>query len=315
MTSIMHAPFSDLWFWLKPRGLDKLMKVAAPKGTQIYTAFINSCLTQRIKDEKGHEVEDSNLLRKDMFYHISKAKDPETDNLGYSRAELFEETNLLVLAGADTTAIIITAMFFYLTRYSNVYAKLTKEIRETFASAEDIHTGPKLSACRYLRSCIDETLRMTPPVAAELQREVLVGGIVVDGHPLEQGLKVGSSNYSLHYNEDAFPDPFTFKPERWILDERAGITPEILARSEAAFMPFSIGARACPGKGLAYLEMSIIMAKYLYWLDVRAVEGDDLGAGSADLMWGRRNKKQFQCLDGAVSCRDGPMVQFKSRAA
>ena len=312
----MHAPFADLWFWLKPNGLDKIMKAAAPKAIRLYLAFIDSCLTQRIKEEKEFRYgeEDSNTLRKDMFHHISKAKDPESGGVGYTREELFEESNLLVLAGSDTTSIVLAAIFFYLTRYPNVYAKLTKEIRETFASAEEIQAGPKLVACRYLRACIDETMRLTPPIPADLEREVLKGGLIVDGQPLKQGHKVASAIYSLHFKEDHFPDPFAFKPERWILDEKAGITPESLARSEAAFMPFSIGSRACPGKNLAYLEMSIAMSKCLYRFDVRAVEGNEVGAGSTSLMWGRRNKKHFQTFDYAAASRDGPMVQFKSRA-
>lgn len=59
--------------------------------------------------------------------------------------------------------------------------------------------------------------------------------------------------------------------------------------------------------------MSITMAKVLFFYDVQAVRGDDLGAGKSELMWGRRNKETFQTWDMFVASREGPMVQFRYR--
>lgn len=204
-------------------------------------------------------------------------------------------------------------MFFYLTRNPKVYAKLTHEIRNTFQSAEDVHAGPQLSSCCYLRAFINESLRMNPPVSAELEREALAGGMTIDGQYVPKGTKIGVSIYSLQHNEDVFPDPFFFRPERWIPAEDTGVTAESVATCESAFTPFSIGPCGCPGKNLAYLEMSIAMAKVLYLSDVEAVEGEDLGAGQAHLMWGRRNKAHFQTRDVFLSVKEGPLARFKPR--
>ena len=155
---------------------------------------------------------------------------------------------------------------------------------------------------------------MNPPVLNELKREVLQGGLIVDGHVFKEGTDVGVSMYSLHHNESIIQDASVFRPERWILDEKNGVTAESIAAVESAFYPFSYGPRACPGKHLAYLEMSITMAKLLYLADVRAVEGSDLGAGSADMTWGRRNKMHYQTYDHFVSTRDGPMVNLMARS-
>ena len=187
-------------------------------------------------------------------------------------------------------------MFFYMTRFPLVYERLTAEIRSTFANTKEVHAGQQLTSCRYLRAFVDETMRMNPPVSGELSREVMQGGFTVDGHVFKEGTNVGVSPYSLHHNESMIQDPFVFRPERWILDEKNGVTAESIAALQSAFYPFSCGPRACPGKNLAYLEMTITMAKLLYLGDVRAVEGSDLGAGRANMTWGRRNKKQFQTL-------------------
>ena len=200
-----------------------------------------------------------------------------------------------------------------MTRFPLVYEKLTAEIRSTFASSEEVHAGQQLTSCRYLRAFIDETMRMSPPVNSELSREVMQGGFTVDGHVFKEGTNIGVSMYSLHHNESVIQDPYVFRPERWILNEKNGVTAESIAAVESAFSPFSCGPRACPGKNLAYLEMTITMAKLLYLADVQAVEGSDLGAGRANMMWGRRNKMQYQTYDYFVAIRDGPKVQLKAR--
>lgn len=248
-----------------------------------------------------------------MFHHLFQAKDPETGGPGYAQQELFAESDLLVVAGADTTSTTFAAMFFYLIKNPRVYGILAGEIRNTFKATEDIHAGPQLNFCRYLRAFINEALRMNPPVPGDLNREALAGGMTIDGHFVREGTNVGVSSHSLHRNEDIFADPAVFRPERWIPDEKSGVTVESVAASEAAFAPFSIGPRGCPGKTLAYLEMSIVMAKVLYLSDVQAVEGDDLGAGMAHLIWGRRNKANFQTKNTFVSVREGPMARFRSR--
>ena len=312
---IAHSPFRDAWVWFKPRGLDKLFQHIGPKNFRSWTSFINSCLEQRINEhtEKHEKGLSTTRVREDMFHYILQAKDPETGRPGYTRAELHHESELLVIAGSDTTSAVFAAMFFYLTRYPVVYAKLTAEIRTAFADVGQIREGMQLTSCRYLRAFIDETMRINPPPGAELVREVMAGGTTVEGNHLTQGTCLGVSLYALQHNQDIFPDATVFKPERWIPDEAAGITPESVLLSRSAFAPFSIGPRGCPGKSLAYMEMSIVMAKVLFLTDVRSLEGNGLGAGRPDMIWGRRNKMQFQAKDAFVSAKDGPMVQFKAR--
>ncbi|KAL8742622.1 MAG: hypothetical protein Q9184_008223 [Pyrenodesmia sp. 2 TL-2023] len=280
MVKISNTPFVKAWVWLKPRGLDMVMERATPAEVRAFLNFTAGCLQDRLDEEKAMQGKglDENNVRKDMFHYLFRAKDSETGGPGYTQQELFEESDLLVVAGADTTSTTFAAMFFYLTRNPKVYETLTNEIRKTFNSSTDIRAGALLSSCRYLRAFINESLRMNPPVAADLNREALAGGVTVDNHHVREGTNIGVSIYSLQHNEDIFPDPFFFRPERWIPDESTGVTAESVAVCESAFAPFSIGPRGCPGKNLAYMEMSITMAKVLYLSDVQAVEGDDLGA-------------------------------------
>ncbi|KAL9593847.1 MAG: hypothetical protein Q9219_007356 [cf. Caloplaca sp. 3 TL-2023] len=289
--------------------------MTTPQGARNFIRFSESCLTQRLDEERKIQEKsiDEGDTRKDFFHYLVRAVDPETGSSRFTEDELRLESDLLLVAGSDTTSTVFAAMFFYLTRDPVVHERLAGEIRGSFNEFEDIHSGPQLNSCRYLRAFINESLRMNPPVSGELEREVLSGGIAVDGHNVREGTKIGISPYSLHRNEDVFREPHAFKPERWIPDEKNGITAASVAASESSFTPFSIGSRGCPGKQLAYLEMSITMAKVLFLFDVQALEGDNLGAGNPELMWGRRNKANFQTWDMFVSSRKGPMVEFRHR--
>ena len=47
-----------------------------------------------------------------------------------------------------------------------------------------------------------------------MSREVLQGGIDIDGHHIPKGIEIGTPHYALHHNEDYFPDSFSYKPGR-----------------------------------------------------------------------------------------------------
>ncbi|KAL8773643.1 MAG: hypothetical protein Q9209_001409 [Squamulea sp. 1 TL-2023] len=309
---IVRSPGQGQLLWLKPRGLDRLMEMFAPKNYLAYVRFIRSNLSSRIAQEQdgGEKTSVPANVRKDIFHYLINAKDPETGGPGYTMEELRAETSLLVVAESDTTSTVVPATFFYMTRNPEMYDKLVKEIRTTFKDASEICAGPKLTSCRYLRAFIDEIMRMNPPVGSDLNRKVLAGGITVEGQFLPEGTNIGVSLYALHHNEATFPDSFKFQPQHWIAGEHTNVAPAHAAASESGFAPFSIGPRSCPGKYLAYLEMSITVAKVLYLYDVQAAKGSDLGGGKPDQIWGWQNKEQYQTWDVFVSIRYGPLVQF-----
>lgn len=128
-------------------------------------------------------------------------------------------------------------LFFYLSRNKAFYAKLAKEIRTCFKDSSQIMAGPRLSSCRYLRSCIDEALRLTLPVPGTLWREGEFKSDdeqpwIMDGHVTPKGTQVAVSSYLHHHNAES--QPFEDVPERW-LDSDA----EPLKHTISCFAPFS----------------------------------------------------------------------------
>lgn len=172
--------------------------------------------------------------------------------------------------------------------------------------------GPKLNSCKYLRACVDETMRMCPSVGSSLLREVQKGGAMVDGEFIPAGCDVGTPIYSIQHSAEYFSAPFTFCPERWIVGE-SGATQESVALASSAYVPFSSGPRGCVGKGMAMTEMMLTMAVVLYRLDLKIAKGDSAG-GMPDAEWGRHRPNEFQLKDHVTAARDGPMLHFRERA-
>ena len=250
--------------------------------------------------------------RKDFFYYLLNARDPETGK-GFTGPELWGESNLLIIAGSDTTSTALAAAFFYLVHNPKALEKLTEEVRSTFSDIEEIHSSPTLNSCVYLRSVIDEAMRLSPPVGGLLPREVLSGGIDIDGLHIPEGCIVGTPHYALHHNPEYFPAPFEFIPERWIPDSSAIVTKETVATAQSAFCPFSIGPRGCIGKGVAYVELTTSLARVVYLYEMRLAPGDHVGEGNPDLEWGRQRKGEYQLMDSFTSLKDGPYVEFRER--
>lgn len=213
-----------------------------------------------------------------------------------------------------TTAGTLTAVFFYLSRNPAAYARLASEVRKTFPDAQAIKSGPVLSSCAYLRAVIDESLRLSVPTTSMPWREedtVPTGGaqteaFVVDGHVIPPGTMVVVNTYCIMHNQAYFPDPFAFRPERWLDDANSKTLRQ-------AFVPFGMGEAMCLGKGMAYLETSLVVAKTLWSFDFARASGEAgmLGGGwpgGKDKARARAN--EFQLYDGIVSDHDGPTLVF-----
>jgi len=250
-------------------------------------------------------------LHRDYFASLMEAKDPETDR-GFSQEELISEAGLLIIAGSDTMATGITSTIFYLLHYDEEkLLRLQREVRAAFTNVEDIR-GKSLASLEFLLACLDEGMRLSPGVGGLLPREVLSGGMIIDGQSFPQGVDVGVPHYAIHHNETYFPDAFEFKPERW-LTEAGGGNPESIALARSAFCPFGVGRTSCVGKTIAYREMSIILARIIWLYDMRLAPGvaATLGEGHSNMGYGRTRKLEFQTYDNFTSTHFGPLVQFQ----
>ncbi|KAH9904060.1 cytochrome P450 [Xylariomycetidae sp. FL2044] len=268
------------------------------------------------------------------LYAVASGDITPSGDRGLQGTELWSEASFFVMAGGTTVATLMSAVFFYLSRHADVYTRLADEIRTTFSSGQAIKGGSQLSSCRYLRAVIDETMRVAPPTTAAPWREEDIysaapppapsdgSPFLVDGHAIPRGVAVGVSLYSLMHNASYFPDPFAFRPERWLDNADNGRSGGDKAFDEAtratmrrALAPFALGDRGCAGKAMAYLEASLVVAKTLWYFDFRTAEGPAgrVGGGTPGSGW-RDRADEYQLYDIFTADHDGPNLVFRPRA-
>jgi cytochrome P450 len=283
---------------IKTLGLNKLLFSKIYNMRMEYMAYSKAQAAERSKI--GLDTD-----RKDFFYYLLNARDPETGK-GFTGPELWGESNLLIIAGSDTTSTALASAFFYLVHNLRTLKRLNDEVRSVFSDVEDIHAGSMLNSCHFLRAVIDESMRLSPPVGGILPREVLQNGLDIDDLHVPAGIVGGTPHYAIHHNPAYFPAPFDFKPERWI-----DASKEEVALAQSAFCPFSIGARGCIGKGLAYTELMTSLARVVWLYDMK-VDGR-VGEGTEAGVWGRQRSEEYQLRDCFTSMKDGPLVKFRAR--
>jgi cytochrome P450 len=103
----------------------------------------------------------------------------------------------------------------------------------------------------YLDAVIKETLRLRPVVPAVAR--CLAEPTELGGRMFPAGVHITPSIYLLHRRPDLYPDPESFRPERFL--ERPPGTYE--------WIPFGGGVRRCLGASFALFEMKVVLSTIL----------------------------------------------------
>ena len=112
------------------------------------------------------------------------------------------------------------------------------------------------------------------------------------------GYDVGTGIYAVHHNPLYFPQPFVYDPSRWLINADDPSSEARVNLARCAFIPFSYGPRACVARPLAYLEMTLAVARVLWAADIRAAAGEKgkVGEGHPRLGWGRHRVEEYQLV-------------------
>ncbi|KAF2474242.1 cytochrome P450 [Lindgomyces ingoldianus] len=182
---------------------------------------------------------------------------------GLSKGEMYANTTVFMIAGTETTATLLSGLTYYLLKHPEVLKKLAAEIRGAFQSDEDI-TIEGLQRLKYLHACLEEGLRMYPPVPIGLPHLVPPQGVQICGDYIPGGTTVQVQQLAMYRSEKNFAEPNSFIPERWTSEADGKFNSD----NKHALQPFAYGPRNCLGKNLAYHEMRIILAKIIFHFDL-----------------------------------------------
>jgi cytochrome P450 len=165
--------------------------------------------------------------------------------------ELRDELMTLLVAGHETTASALAWAFARVPHRPDVLRRLTEEID---AGEDD----------PYLTATIQEVLRRRP-VLPNVGPRLTMRPVEIGGWAYPAGVCLVPNAYLIHHDPDTYPDPYAFRPERF-LDAPPGTY---------TWIPFGGGRRRCLGASFAMLEMKIVLRSILGACDVRTA-GDGL---------------------------------------
>ncbi|KAJ8449753.1 hypothetical protein Cgig2_001409 [Carnegiea gigantea] len=165
----------------------------------------------------------------------------------------------VILAGRDTTSSGLSWFFWLLSLNPNVVSKIRSEVDQIRKRAGkqvgDNFDFDDLKEMNYLHGAISESLRLYPPVPANLM-VCLEDDVLPDRTQVKKDWLIGYHTYTMGRMESIWgKDCLEFRPERW-LDENGLFKPE----SPFRLPVFHAGPRTCLGKEMAYIQMKSIVA-------------------------------------------------------
>lgn len=251
-------------YWLWPR-------FEAQKSIRIVRRYADTWVNDAMQLKQAKVVEEKPRGKKGQYVFLNElAMDDRMD------AERIRDEMLnIMLAGRDTTASLLSDLFFVLAREPRILQKLRAEVDELHG---ELPTYERLRNMKYLKFCAQESkfaailrsantdllaaLRLYPPVPAlpktAVRDTVLPRGGGLDGQSplfMAKGDIIFYNHRSMMRSEAAYgSDATVFRPERW--DDpnfRPGWT----------FLPFGGGARVCLGQQYALTEAYYVVVRLL----------------------------------------------------
>jgi len=134
----------------------------------------------------------------------------------------------------------LTVGSYHVVANLEILGKLRRELKDagiTATTPSDQLEWWKLERLPYLFGCVHEAIRLAHGISTRSPRVAPDTELVYKDYVIPRGTPVSMTNVDILMNEEIYPEPKRFKPERWI--GNPGL--------EKYFVPFTKGSRQCLG--------------------------------------------------------------------
>jgi cytochrome P450 len=137
-----------------------------------------------------------------------------------------------------------------------VHQQLYKELKAAIPdlSPESFPSLAVLEKLPYLSAVVQESLRLCNPITHRLSRKFPDKALRYQDFVIPPGSTVSMTSMLIHENENIYPEPHKFRPERWLNEGYQ------FRHLERYLVPFNRGVRVCLGLNLARAELFVILA-------------------------------------------------------
>lgn len=174
----------------------------------------------------------NNIKRNDFVQLLLGLKDM------YTPLELASEAFLVFAAGYETSSTLMTFTLYELALNPDIQDRLREEITTGISENDGKLTYEMLFGFKYLEMVINESLRKYPPIPLLFRKCVKDYKIQGTSLVIPKNTTVIINVYSLHHDEEHFPEPSKFNPERFSDENIKKIKP-------FTYLPFGEGQRNC----------------------------------------------------------------------
>lgn len=224
----------------------------------------NKCLDEwgaTLCERAEHHLQSSDVRQEPLVYKrlrdaMTKGNEPLM-SIPHAKA-LKREVSCELLdhltAGFETSAVALTYAIWELSKNLSLQQRLRDELSSLspkisyFCSESDpsLPSSKAIDALPLLDAIVMETLRLHAPIPGAQPREVPSDTVLAGKFLIPTGTRISAQAYSLHRNQEVFPDAEAWLPDRWLKP----ISPD-LARMRKWFWAFGSGGRMCVGSNLA----------------------------------------------------------------
>jgi len=234
----------------RPHVLDLVLPLNWPSPQDISRRFFRKRWTRfvaMLMEERRAAGKNADAPPRDLFDLMGAARDPET-GAAFSDQQLGDEVATMILAGHETTAIVLFWALYLLALDPATQEELAAEVQ-----AAAVNGALDVERLKFTRAVIDETMRLYPP--AFLIARAAAGADTIAGMAVSRGDIVLISPWLLHRHEKMWQDPNAFMPHRFM----PGAPPP----ERFAYLPFGVGPRICVGAHFALVESVLALAKII----------------------------------------------------
>ncbi|KAK6538472.1 hypothetical protein TWF694_010055 [Orbilia ellipsospora] len=237
--------------WVDRIFVKQYHKYKSRPSTSPVVQFTMAQMQQRLKTVRYDDKEFlSEHGRRDFLSRFLAARQAFPDIVDDFRVLAYTNTN--IVAGSDSTAITLRAVFYHLLRNPITMQRLVEEIDVAAKSGRisTLVTWPQSQTLEYLDAVMKEAMRVHAAIGLPLER-VNTRPISLYGYEFPTGTTIGVNAWSMHRDKSVYgEDADIWRPERWI--EASEEEKKIMNRG---LFTFGGGTRQCIGRNISLLEM------------------------------------------------------------
>lgn len=174
-------------------GMTRLLQVFVPQNMMDKKDAHEALSRERVLKRVSQGVNRSgtvDFMTEVLAHNDDDGKDSDGRSRGMSVSELATNASLVIIAGSETTATLLSGVTYLLLTHPFALTRAVEEVRTAFEQDSDINFA-SVSRLRYMIACLEEALRLYPPAPIGLPRSIPGKGATIDGVWVPGGVRDG----------------------------------------------------------------------------------------------------------------------------